>query len=87
MLIIRSRAADGDIVAASGAIGGSPVVLFVSPRDGDVRRQLVLPFAGNFNAGDILDRSDGVVVVGSFEDPDRPLKGDMSQDVLVYKVR
>jgi hypothetical protein len=88
MLIVRrSDENQGDIAAVSGAIGGSPIVMFVSPRNGEVRRQVTLPFNGNFDAKDVLDETDGVVIVAGFQERNRPRERDLSEDLLIAKVR
>jgi hypothetical protein len=84
MLIVRR--ANGDIAGVASAIGASSVV-FINPRDGEVRRQIALPLVGNFDASDILDQPDGVAIVAAFQEHDRPRERDLDQDVLILKVR
>ena len=85
MLILRRQ---DDVVAVAGAIGGSPIVMFVDPRDGKIRREVMLPFDGNFETKDVLDEKDGsVVIVAAFQRRDRPRERDVHEDLLVMKVR
>jgi hypothetical protein len=84
MLIVRR---EQDVVAVSGAIGDWPVVIFVDPRDGKTRRQVTLPFNGNFDAKDVFDAKNGVIIVAGFQPRDRPRERDLHEDLLVMKVR
>jgi hypothetical protein len=83
--MLVARTGDGDL-AAAGEIGFSPTVLFLSPRDGQVKRQVALSLNGNFNATDVLATRAGVVAVGGYQDRDRPRDRDLQEDVLIFKV-